>query len=105
MFLVMELLEGGTLSDYIKRHPNGLPEEEAMIIIHQILQAYQRIKDKQIIHRDLKPDNVLFKRPPEESKQIAIIDFGYCTMEEVPNRPKVFYNVGSPKYMSPEAYK
>lgn len=26
-------------------------------------------------------------------------------MEEVPNKPNVFYNVGSPKYMAPEAYK
>ena len=33
-----------------------------------------------------------------------IIDFGYCTVEKVPNRPKMFYNVGSPRYMSPEAY-
>jgi serine/threonine protein kinase len=33
-----------------------------------------------------------------------IIDFGYCTIEKIQNKPKMFYNVGSPRYMSPEAY-
>lgn len=101
----MELLEGGTLSDYIKEHPNGLPEDEAIHIFRQIIEGYSRIKEKKIVHRDLKPDNILFKRNPKQSKQVAIIDFGYCEMEEVPNKPNMFYNVGSPKYMSPEAYK
>ncbi len=35
---------------------------------------------------------------------MAVIDFGYCEMAEVPNKPQMFYNVGSPKYMAPEAY-
>jgi serine/threonine protein kinase len=61
MYLVMELLEGGTLADRIKQHPQGMPEEQAMTIFRQILSGYQRIKDKQIIHRDLKPDNILFR--------------------------------------------
>lgn len=76
-----------------------------MHIFRQIIEGYQHVKGKQIVHRDLKPDNILFRRNPNQSKQIAIIDFGYCEMEEVPNKPQVFYNVGSPKYMSPEAYK
>ena len=33
-----------------------------------------------------------------------IIDFGYCMVEKVTKKPKMFYNVGSPRYMSPEAY-
>lgn len=36
---------------------------------------------------------------------MVFIDFGYCTVDSVPNRPECYYNVGSPKYMSPEAYK
>jgi serine/threonine protein kinase len=104
LYMVMEHLQGGTLADYIKQHPQGLPEEEAMLIFRQMVEGYQHIKAKQIVHRDLKPDNILFKRNPRESKEVAIIDFGYCEMAEVPNRPKMFYNVGSPKYMSPEAY-
>ena len=33
-----------------------------------------------------------------------IIDFGYCMVEKVTKKPKMFYNVGSPRYMSPQAY-
>lgn len=105
IYLVMEHLEGGTLAEYLKKHPRGLPEAEALFIFRQILEGYVHMRGKQIVHRDLKPDNVLFKTNPERSKKVAIIDFGYCEMQEVPNRPQVFYNVGSPKYMSPEAYK
>ena len=83
----------------------GLPEEEVIEIFMQIIQAYQHIHRKKIVHRDLKPDNILFKTDPLKAKRIAIIDFGYCDMEEVPHKPQVYYNVGSPKYMSPEAYK
>ncbi len=78
-----------------------MPELDALCIFRQLLDAYVHIKNKQIVHRDLKPDNVLFKSNPEVSKKVAIIDFGYCQMEEVPNKPQMFYNVGSPKYMSP----
>lgn len=105
IYLVMEHLEGGTLADYIKKHPSGLQEGEALFIFRQILSGYVHIKNKHIVHRDLKPDNVLFKSDPSKLKRVAIIDFGYCQMEEVPNKPQLFYNVGSPKYMSPEAYK
>lgn len=63
------------------------------------------MRNKQIVHRDLKPDNILFKGDPQKCKKVAIIDFGYCEMQQVPNKPQLYYNVGSPKYMSPEAYK
>lgn len=69
-----------------------------------MLQGYLHISSKNIIHRDLKPDNILFKVRGCASKGLAIIDFGYCEMEEVANKPDIYYNVGSPKYMAPEAY-
>ena len=75
-----------------------------MVIFRQIVEGYRHIRGKGVVHRDIKPDNILFKTKPEVSKRIAIIDFGYCEMSEVPNKPQMFYNVGSPKYMAPEAY-
>lgn len=105
IYLVTELLEGGTLADYIKRFPNGLPEEEALYLFRQVLEGYRHMRLKNIVHRDLKPDNILFRASPDQSKRLAIIDFGYCEMEEVPNRPQMYYNVGSPRYMAPEAYQ
>jgi serine/threonine protein kinase len=60
----MEHLEGGTLADHIKRHPQGLNENEALFIFQQILEGYAHMRNKQIVHRDLKPDNILFKGDP-----------------------------------------
>lgn len=105
IYIVTELLEGGTLAEYMKSHSNGLSEEESLHLLRQMLEGYQHIANRSIIHRDIKPDNIIFRRRSDPSKSIAIIDFGYCEMEEVANKPQVYYNVGSPKYMAPEAYK
>jgi len=53
---------------------------------------------KRIIHRDLKPANILL-----HNDQAKIIDFGYCEIQGH-ERPSFEYNVGSPSYMSPEAF-
>lgn len=51
-----------------------------------------------IIHRDIKPANVLLS-----SGTPKLSDFGYCEIIGTP-KPKMFYNVGSPSYMAPEAF-
>lgn len=82
--------------------------EKSLTVLQRLLEGYKVLKENGIIHRDLKPDNILFSNSPNSSKEgecsPKIIDFGYCTVEKVANRPKMFYNVGSPRYMSPEAY-
>lgn len=77
IYLVTELLEGGTLAELIKSHPGGLPEEEGLALLRQMLEGYLHIANKNIIHRDLKPDNMLF-RGKSRPGSLAIIDFGYC---------------------------
>ncbi len=54
--------------------------------------------DSHIIHRDLKPSNIIMT----ENKDPIIIDFGYCQI--ITSRIIKTFNVGSPSYMSPEAY-
>lgn len=51
------------------------------------------------MHRDLKTENILLRTNYEP----AIIDFGYCEKLDKSNQ-LLTYNVGSPAYMSPEAY-
>jgi serine/threonine-protein kinase len=55
-FLVMELVEGETLADLIKRGP--LPIEEALQIGKSICEALEAAHEKGIVHSDLKPANV-----------------------------------------------
>ncbi|HYV28618.1 MAG TPA: serine/threonine-protein kinase, partial [Candidatus Eisenbacteria bacterium] len=55
-FLVLELVEGETLAERLRRGP--LPVKEALTVGRQIAEAIQEAHEKGIIHRDLKPGNV-----------------------------------------------
>ncbi|MGB5552356.1 MAG: protein kinase [Thermoanaerobaculia bacterium] len=69
-FLVMELVEGETLAERIKR--GRLSLDEAMTIALQIAEALETAHDRGIVHRDLKPANINFT----ESGKIKVLDFG-----------------------------
>ena len=78
-FLVLELVEGETLADRIKRGP--IPVREALEIAATICQALEAAHEKGIIHRDLKPANI--KITPEG--KVKILDFGLAkAMEGTP---------------------
>jgi serine/threonine protein kinase len=61
------------------------------------VEGYRICVDKKITHRDLKPANILMHDGVPK-----ISDFGYCEVSGYP-KPRLYYNVGSPCYMSPEA--
>ena len=68
-FLVMELIEGGTLADRIAEGP--LPLEEALGYAVQIADALDAAHQKNVIHRDLKPGNVMLTKTGAK-----LLDFG-----------------------------
>jgi serine/threonine-protein kinase len=69
-FLVLELVEGETLSDRIKRGP--IPVEESLKLALQIAEALEAAHEKGVIHRDLKPANI--KVTPDD--KVKVLDFG-----------------------------
>src|SRR5246127_5859625 len=69
-FLVLELFEGETLAQRIKRGP--IPVDEALQIGKSICEALEAAHEKGIIHRDLKPANV--KITP--GGRVKVLDFG-----------------------------
>src|SRR5258708_3316237 len=68
--LVLALIEGPTLADRIADGP--LPQDEALTIARQIIEALEYAHDRGVVHRDLKPANV--KITPEGV--VKVLDFG-----------------------------
>jgi eukaryotic-like serine/threonine-protein kinase len=68
--LVMELVSGPPITEYVRAHGLTIPERVALTIT--LCDAVQHAHDRGIIHRDLKPANVLVS----DSRQPKILDFG-----------------------------
>ena len=77
IYIVMELMEGGELFDYVVKK-GTLNEEEASRIVRMVTSALVYMHGKNIIHRDLKPENLLLTHKPRNIHEIdvKIIDFG-----------------------------
>jgi len=69
-FLIMELVEGETLADRIKR--GAIPIDEALPLFLQIAEGLEAAHEKGVIHRDLKPANIKFS----DDGAVKILDFG-----------------------------
>lgn len=76
LYLMMELMHGGELFDYIITK-NTLSEREASSIIQQVAHAVAYCHAKGIIHRDLKPENLLLAKR-KQLDQVKIADFGFA---------------------------
>ena len=68
--LVLELVEGPTLADWIAKGP--IPLDEALPIAKQIAEALEAAHEAGIIHRDLKPANIKVR----EDGTVKVLDFG-----------------------------
>jgi len=100
-YLVMELVEGPTLVERIRR--GALPVEEALEIARQIAEALEAAHEKGKIHRDLKPSNV--KVTPGGT--VKLLDFGLAKALEpvTADQPSSGYPggvMGTAAYMGPE---
>eukprot|EP00826_Nyctotherus_ovalis_P034338 TRINITY_DN2841_c0_g2_i1.p1 TRINITY_DN2841_c0_g2~~TRINITY_DN2841_c0_g2_i1.p1 ORF type:complete len:390 (+),score=90.65 TRINITY_DN2841_c0_g2_i1:111-1280(+) len=97
IYLVCELVKGGSLYGYIRsKESRKLSEPEARRIFTQIVAAVRYCHQKGVVHRDLKLENILL----DEDKNVRIIDFGFSVMVNPKAKLKVF--CGTPSYMAPE---
>lgn len=77
IYIVMELISGGELFDYLVQK-KFLPENETALIIHQLLETLSYIHLVGVIHRDIKPENILieFDKNSGTINYIKVTDFG-----------------------------
>ena len=110
-YLVMELCNGGGLSDcledYQNKYKRPFPEEVVQYLMRQIMSAISYLHKKNILHRDIKLDNILVNFDTLEDKtkknmlksHVKIIDFGFARHL---NPAQLAYSVlGSPINMDP----
>jgi Tol biopolymer transport system component len=110
--LVMELVDGPSLSDRIARGP--IPVEETLSIARQLAEALEAAHAAGVIHRDLKPANIKVR----DDGTVKVLDFGLAKAIEpamaeavdlsrsptIATPPMTYAGVllGTPAYMSPE---
>ncbi|XP_043716133.1 CDPK-related kinase 3-like [Telopea speciosissima] len=99
VYIVMELCEGGELLDRILSRGGRYTEEDAKVIVVQILSVVAYCHLQGVVHRDLKPENFLFTTRDEDAP-MKLIDFGLSDFI----RPDERLNdiVGSAYYVAPE---
>ena len=104
LFIAMELLEGESLADRLRRGP--LPVEEAVALGRGMLAALSALHATGVVHRDLKPSNV-FLTP----HGVKLLDFGLArplpkeltqSLETGTELTRPGLLVGTPRYMAPE---
>lgn len=98
VYLVMDLLEGGTIQQKINKSKDGLENEELRRLVRQIVSALAYChNDAKICHRDLKPENILL----DKEGLAYLIDFGLSS-KFFGDRDSFKKTQGSIFYFAPE---
>jgi serine/threonine protein kinase/predicted regulator of Ras-like GTPase activity (Roadblock/LC7/MglB family) len=71
-YFVMNFYEGRTLAEYLAARNGFIPEEEALLIIEQVLDGLGTVHEQDILHRDIDPNNVYLA----DNGTVVLLDFG-----------------------------
>lgn len=106
-YLVMEFLQGETLTQRLTASGGRFGISTAVRIAYQLASILAATHSANIVHRDLKPGNIMLVRDPDmqAGERVKLLDFGIAKLAPEPGsdgltRPGMVF--GTPTYMSPE---
>ena len=99
-YIVMELIDGITLKEYLSRR-GQLSPKEVTVFATQIARALEHAHSHNIIHRDIKPQNIMLLR----DGTVKVADFGIAHFTNNDNTYCKGEAIGSVHYVSPEQAK
>lgn len=97
VFLIMELVDGGTLRELL-RERGPMPPHAAAAVMRPVLRALALAHGRGLVHRDLKPENVLIS----DAGQVKLADFGLVRAAAGASVTSDSVMVGTAAYLSPE---
>jgi serine/threonine protein kinase len=102
-FIVMELLDGISLTQLIKEK-GSLDKASFISIFTQCCAGLLAAHELGIVHRDIKPSNIMLIKQPDGKYLVKLTDFGIAKWEESPIQSvtRTGQVLGTPLYMSPE---
>jgi serine/threonine protein kinase len=104
LYLVMELLEGQTLKEFLKLK-GPLRPKVAVHLITQIVRSLHQAHRVGIVHRDIKPANIFVLNINGDNQFAKVLDFGVAKLIQSSTEETVTQAggiIGTPKYMAPE---
>lgn len=96
-WVVMELVEGGSLQETLAEE-GALPPDRVAEIAVSLLEAVRAADAAGVLHRDIKPGNIMMSA----DGRVILTDFGIATVEGGPSITRTGALIGSPEYMPPE---
>ena len=102
LYLVMELLKGPTLENWLEDHPLSTPVE-ALATLTQVCKALDALHRAGVVHRDIKPSNIVLSDPADPYDSVKVVDFGIARLRDA-SGPKLTGKsiLGTPEFLAPE---